>query len=155
MTVNEFDSEKELDKADLELIKHAKEATKNSYSPYSKFRVGVAILLDNGKILEGNNQENAAYPSGLCAERVALFYANANFPKSKVLTIAITARSEKKFTNLPITPCGSCRQVILETQNRFKYPIRIILYGTEKILIIEDASTLLPISFSDEFLKEE
>jgi cytidine deaminase len=153
-TLIEFESESELEPTDKELVKQAREATKKSYSPYSKFSVGAAILLENGQIIQGNNQENAAYPSGLCAERVALFYANANFPESKVLAIAIAANSGKSFTNLPVTPCGSCRQVIIETQNRFKYPIKIILYGKDKILLIEDASTLLPISFSDEFLKK-
>jgi cytidine deaminase len=153
-TVLEYVSENELETSDRELITKAKEASCRSYSPYSHFSVGAAILLDNGMILLGNNQENAAYPSGLCAERVALFYANANYPDSKILTIAIVAQSGEIFTDLPITPCGSCRQVIIETQNRFKHPIKIILYGKSKIQIIEDASTLLPISFGEEYLKK-
>jgi len=153
-TVLEYNSENELETIDKELIKQAKKASGRSYSPYSNFSVGAAVLLDNGKIIQGNNQENAAYPSGLCAERVAIFYANANYRDSKVLAIAIAAKSGNIFTSLPVTPCGSCRQVILETQNRFKQPIKIILYGKEKIQIIEDASTLLPISFGEEFLKK-
>jgi cytidine deaminase len=153
-TILEYESEKELEEADRELVNMAKQASDNAYSPYSKFSVGAAVLLENGKIIQGNNQENAAYPSGLCAERVALFFANSNFPNLKVLAIAIVAKSENSFTKMPVTPCGSCRQVISESQNRFKFPIKLILYGTKKLIIIEDASTLLPISFGDESLKE-
>jgi len=152
-TLLEYASEAELNLEDKELINQAKEASGRAYSPYSKFSVGAAVLLDNGKIIQGNNQENAAYPSGLCAERVALFYANANYLESKVLTIAIAAKSGGIFTKLPVTPCGSCRQVILETGNRFKQKIKIILYGEDKIQIIEDAGNLLPISFGEEYLK--
>jgi cytidine deaminase len=150
-TILEYESGKELDKTEVDLVNEAMKATYQAYSPYSKFSVGAAVLLDNGKIIQGTNQENAAYPSGLCAERVALFYANSCFPDSKVLSIAIAAQSGNTFTKLPISPCGACRQVILESQIRFKHPIKIILYGTGKILVIEDASTLLPISFGDEF----
>jgi cytidine deaminase len=152
-TLYEFDSEDELDSIDLQLVNEAKLITENAYAPYSKFRVGAAILLENGKIIHGTNQENAAYPSGLCAERVALFYANSNYPETKVVSIAIAAKTNGAFTKSPITPCGSCRQVIMESQLRMKYPIKIILYGSDKIQIIKDASTLLPIGFSEDFLK--
>jgi len=152
--VLEYESEYELEPVDQKLVHQAKLSTDNAYAPYSNFKVGAAVLLENGKMIHGNNQENAAYPSGLCAERVALFFANSNFPEIKVRRIAIAAKNGEDFTKLPITPCGSCRQVILETQNRFELPIKIILYGTDKVQIIEDASTLLPISFNDQFLKK-
>jgi cytidine deaminase len=149
----EYESEFELEPIDQKLVHQAKLSTDNAYAPYSDFKVGAAVLLENGKIIHGNNQENAAYPSGLCAERVALFFANSNFPDIKVRRIAIAAKKGENFTKLPITPCGSCRQVILESQNRFEIPIKIILYGLDKVQVIEDASTLLPISFNDGFLK--
>jgi cytidine deaminase len=152
-TIIEYNSPDELEAVDQELIRLAKAATDNAYAPYSKFSVGAAVLLENGQIVHGTNQENAAYPSGLCAERVALFYANSNFPESKVLSIAIAARAGTEFIEMPITPCGSCRQVILETQKRFRHPIKIIQYGKDKIQVIEDASTLLPISFDEAVLK--
>jgi cytidine deaminase len=152
-TLTEYDSVNELDKIDQQLVEECKKATKNAYAPYSNFHVGAAVLLENNEIIKGNNQENAAYPSGLCAERVALFYANSKFPDKKVKTIAISAKSKGKFTKSPVGPCGSCRQVILETENRFKSPIKIILYSEEKIQVVEDASSLLPISFTEDFLK--
>ena len=151
-TIIEYDSISELQESDRQLVEESKKITAHAYAPYSKFRVGAALLLENGEIIKGTNQENAAYPSGLCAERVALFYANSKFPDSKVKAIAISAKSGNKFTKEPVTPCGSCRQVMLETEKRFKNPIKIILYGEEKIQIIEDASTLLPMSFSGKFL---
>lgn len=152
-TLVEYSSINELETIDQQLINESKKATENAYAPYSNFHVGAALLLENGEIICGNNQENAAYPSGLCAERVALFYANSKYPDVKVKTIAIAASSNGKFAKFPVGPCGSCRQVILETENRFKSPIKIILYSEEKIQVIEDASTLLPISFTEDFLK--
>lgn len=147
-TVFEFTDIEKLPEADRNLIKQAKQAAGKSYSPYSKFKVGAAVLLENGKTIQGNNQENAAYPSGLCAERVALFYANAEYPDTPVNAIAICAyNSENRLTELPIPPCGSCRQVILETEDRFSYPIRIILTGRNKIYVIEKATQLLPLHF--------
>jgi len=154
-TLFEYDSIDELEAVDQQLVEECKKITENAYAPYSNFHVGAALLLENGKIISGSNQENAAYPSGLCAERVALFYANSKFPNEKVKTIAISAASKGKFTQFPIGPCGSCRQVILETENRFKSPIKIILYSEEKIQVVEDASCLLPISFTEDFLKKE
>ncbi len=147
--LSEYGSIKELNETDRELVEQSQQALNASYSPYSRFRVGAAVLLENGKIITGNNQENAAYPSGLCAERVALFYANAQYPNTSVKAIAISASgNDKDFTNEAISPCGSCRQVILETENRFKTPIRIILYGNDKIIVFKDASSLLPMAFS-------
>ena len=108
------------------------EATARSYAPYSHFSVGAAALLNNGTIVTGTNQENAAYPSGLCAERTTLFYANSQYPDPPVNTLAIAARTEKDFIETPIPPCGAC-QVILETEKRYGQPIRILLYGKECI----------------------
>jgi len=153
-TVYEFDSVSELSIEDQNLIKEAKEITKNSYAPYSHFHVGAALLLANGEIITGTNQENAAYPSGLCAERVALFYANSKYPSVAVLSIAIAVKTNSEFLKKPAPPCGSCRQVLLETETRFKTPIKIILVGEEKIQLIENAKSLLPINFDDSFLKK-
>lgn len=138
----------ELSEEDRKLIDMAKEATKRSYAPYSKFSVGAAALLANGETVTGTNQENAAYPSGLCAERTTLFYANSQYPDQAVKTLAIAARTENDFLDSPIPPCGACRQVILETEKRYNQPIRILLYGKENIYIIEGIEDLLPLSFS-------
>ena len=137
----------ELAEIDQELINNAKESTKNSYAPYSNFSVGAAVLLNNNEIISGSNQENAAYPSGLCAERTTLFYANSRYPNVPVKTLAIAARTENGFIDEPIPPCGACRQVILETEKRYKQPIKIILYGSKKIYIIKGINALLPLSF--------
>jgi len=129
------------------LINKAKEQVKKSYAPYSKFHVGAAIQLENGEIVAGNNQENAAYPSGLCAERVAMFYANSQFPDVPVKVLAIAAWTNGQFAAQPITPCGACRQVLLETETRFGKDIPILLYGTEAVYMIEKVRELLPLSF--------
>ena len=137
----------ELNKTEKILVDSAKEVLKNAYSPYSNFQVGAAILLKNNEIVSGSNQENVAYPSGLCAERTALFYANSKYPNQAVDTIAIAAFTNGTYLDQPITPCGACRQVILEAQNRYKHPIRIILYGEKEIYIINKVTDLLPLSF--------
>lgn len=137
----------ELSDQDKQLIDKAKEITQHSYAPYSKFRVGAAALLANGAIVTGSNQENAAYPSGLCAERTTLFYANSQYPDQAVLTLAIAARTEQDFIDNPIPPCGACRQVILETETRYKHPVRILLYGKKEIYLIKGIRDLLPLSF--------
>jgi len=151
----EYQSVDEMEDSDKQLIEYAKSATANSYAPYSNFHVGAALMLENGEIIIGSNQENAAYPSGLCAERVALFYANSKFPEMKVLAIAIAARNNGTFTDSPIAPCGSCRQVMLETETRFKQAIKIILVGESQILVVENANNLLPISFTEDFLRKD
>lgn len=143
----------ELTPQDRELIDKAKEATSRSYAPYSKFSVSAAALLKNGVIVTGTNQENAAYPSGLCAERTTLFYANSQYPDQPVLTLAIAARSESGYLDTPIPPCGACRQVLLETEQRYQQPMRILLYGEKAIYEIDGTKDLLPLSFSGEFLK--
>ncbi len=145
---DEFYSFDELPKNDQRVVQEAKKATKSAYAPYSKFRVGAAVLLENGEIITGSNQENAAYPSGLCAERVALFYANARYPEVPVKTLAICVFYDNDFQKIPTPPCGNCRQVMIETEFRYKSKIRIILYGTEKILVLNDVVSLLPFCFT-------
>lgn len=135
------------------LIAAAKHATEKSYAPYSNFKVGAALLLENGEIVTGNNQENAAYPSGLCAERVTIFYANSVYPDQKIEAIAIAAWANNTFTKDAITPCGGCRQVLLEAENRFSAPMRILMYSEEGIYVVNTIKTLLPLSFGDEQLK--
>lgn len=143
----------ECSEMEKKLIEAAKEATKKAYVPYSGFRVGAAVLLDNGEILSGNNQENAAYPSGLCAERTTVFFANATYPDRKIEAIAVVAWHKGHFTNDVITPCGGCRQVLLETEKRFNAPMKILMYGNETVYMLESAKDLLPLSFGDEMLK--
>lgn len=149
--VYEFD---ELTKTDQDLMAAAMNATSRSYAPYSGFSVGAAALLANGTVVTGTNQENAAYPSGLCAERTTLFYANSQYPDQPVMTLAIAARTEKDFIELPIPPCGACRQVILETEKRYKQPIRILLYGKKEIYEVKSICDLLPLSFDASAMKE-
>ena len=137
----------ELQKVEKKLIEKAKDACKRAYAPYSHFQVGSAVLLKNGEILTGNNQENVAFPSGLCAERTALFYANSQFPEQAVVSLAIAAYTQGDFLDHPISPCGACRQVVLETENRYRNPIRILLYGKSEIYIIDGINDLLPLAF--------
>ncbi|MBQ4276920.1 MAG: cytidine deaminase [Bacteroidaceae bacterium] len=145
--------ESELTDAERKLIDAAKSSTYRSYAPYSKFCVGAAIQLEDGEVLTGNNQENCAFPSGLCAERTALFYTNAQYPDTPVAAIAIAARdSNGEFTSVPISPCGSCRQALLETEHRFARPIRVMLYGTEGIYFIDSVRDLLPVGFDSDCL---
>ena len=146
--VNEYNSINELPETDEKLVYAAREASKNAYSPYSKFSVGAAVLLQNGEIISGNNQENSAYPNGLCAERVALFYANSKFPDNKVYAIAIS--SETAFE--PISPCGSCRQALMETEVRFQQKIRVIIDSSKKILVFDGIDNLLPFAFKPDTL---
>ena len=137
----------ELSAADRELIDAACQATHRSYAPYSHFSVGAAARLSDNTIVTGTNQENAAYPSGLCAERTTLFYANSQYPDQPVVTLAIAARTEKDFIDRPIPPCGACRQVMLETEKRFKHPMRVLLFGKTGIYELGSVGALLPLSF--------
>lgn len=136
----------------LPLIEEAKKQVMNAYAVYSNFRVGAALLLENGKIIGGSNQENAAYPSGLCAERTAVFYANSQFPDIAVKVIAIAAYSNGEYLKEPITPCGACRQVLLETESRYGKDIKVVLYGTDRTYVIDNVKQLLPLSFGKERL---
>ena len=138
----------ELSETDIQLVKEAQKATLRSYAPYSHFHVGACLLLEDGNIVTGTNQENAAYPSGLCAERTTLFYANSQYPDKAVMALAIAARTENGEQNkTPITPCGACRQVMVETEKRFGKPMRVLLCGSEEVYIAESAQSLLPLSF--------
>lgn len=143
----------ELSPQDQELVQAAIKATNNAYANYSRFYVGAALRLENGKMVIGANQENAAFPSGLCAERTAVFAAQANYPDSPIETLAIAGRNEKGVLPNPITPCGACRQVILEIEDRYKKPIKILLYGTQKIYCVRSVKDLLPLSFVDENMR--
>lgn len=144
----------ELPDADREVVDAARAATANSYAIYSHFNVGAAVRLANGIIVSGCNQENAAYPSGLCAERTTLFWANSQYPTQPVEMLAIAARNEQGELATPIPPCGACRQVILETEKRFSKAMRIILYGAKECYVIDDGvKALLPLSFDAGFLE--
>ena len=143
----------ELTPEDRELVDKAMQMTEDSYAPYSNFYVGAALRLANGIIVGGCNQENAVYPAGLCAERVAVFSSQAQYPNTKILSLAIAARNtEGEFVGVPVSPCGSCRQVILEQEMRFNQPIRIILVGQNGIFIFNSIKDLLPFAFSEESL---
>lgn len=139
----------ELSEVERTLVEKAIMATQNSYANYSHFNVGAACLLADGRIVIGANQENAAFPSGLCAERTAVFAAQANYPEQAITTIAIAAKNEHGFLKDPISPCGACRQVILEIEDRYKQPVRILLYGTDGIYCFKSIKDLLPFSFVD------
>ena len=150
ITVYSYDECTEVEKS---LIDAAKVATSNAYAPYSNFHVGAALLLENGKIVTGNNQENAAYPSGLCAERTAVFYANAQYPDQKIEAIAIAAFYNGQFTDDLISPCGSCRQVLLEVESCYNSPVKILLYKKGEVYMADSMSSLMPLSFTKDALK--
>ena len=138
----------ELSDADQILVQKANSVMSNAYAPYSKFNVGAAVLLSNDNIVTGSNQENIAYPSGLCAERVALFYAGANYPKEKVKTLCIVAKGNLVSVETILSPCGACRQVMLETERRQDEPYRVILVCQNDVTIIfNSASDFLPLAF--------
>jgi cytidine deaminase len=140
--------EQELTPEERSLLDAARKATYRSYSPYSGFSVGAAVLLDDGTIVEGSNQENSSYPQGMCAERTALFYTGSRYPDKKILALCIAARgTDGSFTTLPVTPCGGCRQALLESECRQKSPIKVLLYGIDEIYVISSAQQLLPLAF--------
>jgi cytidine deaminase len=147
ITVYTYANATELPGTGAQLIEHAKEATRNAWAPYSKFSVGAALELENGEIISGSNQENIAFPSGLCAERVALFYAGSQFPGVAIKKIAIAAFSGDRFVEQPVYPCGDCRQVLLEHENRVKKHVEVIMYGTQQIKVVKSISDLLPLPF--------
>ncbi len=140
----------ELSETDRRLVDTAREATQRSYAPYSHFRVGAAVLLDNGEIVSGANQENAAYPSGLCAERTAAFYAHARYPEAKFVAIAIAARdtSGSEIAD-PISPCGACRQSLLEYETLAGRGVRVLLAGASEVYVLPSVGALLPLSFTE------
>ncbi|APY01002.1 cytidine deaminase [Lacinutrix venerupis] len=143
-----FDSLKETPENIQSLMQEAIKARENAYAPYSNFHVGAAILLDNGEIVSGSNQENASYPSGLCAERTAIFYAGAKFPKAKIIKMAITAASKNQKTSEPIPPCGACRQAIAEYETKQNQPVEIYFMGeVGKVMKSNSLANLLPFGF--------
>ena len=135
----------ELSAEDLALTDAALEATRRSYAPYSRFHVGAAALLENGIVVTGTNQENVASPSGLCAERTTLFYANSQYPDVPVVALAIASPDTEGI----LSPCGACRQVMLETEKRFGKPMRVLLCGAEEVIVVESARDLLPFAFDN------
>jgi cytidine deaminase len=140
----------ELTETDRQLIDMAIEGTNRSYAPYSHFCVGAALLLANSKMIIGCNQENAAFPAGICAERAAIFAAGAQYPDQPVIALAITARNTKgELIDEPASPCGPCRQVLIETETRFKHPVRILLYGRKRTFVINSIKELMPLSFTE------
>jgi cytidine deaminase len=144
----EYDSMDELTAEDKSLMLQAHEAGKSAYAPYSNFSVGAAVLLENGVVVKGSNQENAAYPTGLCAERVAVFSAGSQYPGVAFKTIAVTAKSSKIAVDNPVGPCGSCRQAISEYEVLYNKPIRFLLMGeTGKVLELKNVESLLPLRF--------
>jgi cytidine deaminase len=144
----EFDNIEECDSSDRELIFAARETALHAYAPYSKFRVGAAIRLESGTIVHGANVENAAFPSGICAEKTALANSISNYPNDKPVVMAIAAVTADGLTDDPVPPCGNCRQFIAEEELRYGTPIRIILSGEKRIVIIESISCLLPLQFN-------
>lgn len=138
----------ELDETEKKLVELAKEATRNSYTPYSHFNVGAGLLLENGEMLKGSNQENAAF-AGICAERSAIYNAGANFPGVDITAIAIAAYQDGDYVEEPCPPCGVCRQAMLEFEKNSKQPIKVLLVGRDKVYRLESVSSLLPLSFTD------
>jgi len=153
ITFTVFENIGELSPSEISLLTQAINMRTAAYAPYSNFSVGAAILLDNNKIVTGSNQENAAYPSGMCAERVAIYSAGALYPEATILQIAISASSSKKLVNKPVGPCGSCRQAIAEYEFKQETPIELIFMGeTGKIVKSQSLKDLLPLSFDKSFL---
>jgi len=149
----EFDKPADLEPDDLELLKYARKAAANAYAPYSEFKVGAAVRLEGGEIVTGTNVENAAFPSGICAERSALSNASSNYPGNTPVVLAVSAQIGGKTTADTVSPCGNCRQVIAEEEYRNKKPIKLILDGRKKIFVVARGADLLPIQFNRDNLK--
>lgn len=145
----------ELDIQDVELITNAKKSLSTAYAPYSGFSVGASVLLENGKMVNGSNQENVAFPSGLCAERVAIFYAGAKFPDVRIKSIAVSVFSKSFDVNEIISPCGACRQVMAEYEDRQQNSIKVLLHSpNDQVLIVNKVQDLLPFMFKNPHLKK-
>ncbi|MFO7745924.1 MAG: cytidine deaminase [Psychroflexus sp.] len=152
-TIEIYDSVTELPGEIQKLMQSAVEARESAYAPYSKFMVGAALILDNGEIVKGSNQENASYPSGLCAERTAIYAAGANYPNQKIKVMAITATSAKHDVLEPIAPCGACRQAIAEYEQKQEEPIEIYFTGSKgKVIRVKALLDILPLAFDNKFL---
>ncbi len=148
-----YESREELPSDDLILMEKATEALGKSHSPYSRFRVGASVLLDNGEILSGANQENASYPLCLCAEMVVFSAVSSQFPNTTIKKVAITVKNEKLHINMPVSPCGACRQTMFEFENRQGSPIEVLLMGeTGAVYILDSVKSLLPLSFDGSLL---
>ena len=148
-----YDTMEELPQVDAELMRRAHEAARNAYAPYSKFNVGAAVRLANGAVVTGNNIENAAYPSGLCAERVAMFAAMAQYPGVPIEALALTAFSATKTIDEPVAPCGACRQVMVEVEQVSQRPLRVMCQGDiGPVFAFNGIETLMPFIFLDKFL---
>jgi cytidine deaminase len=148
ISFDRFEHWQELPESDQFLVKKAYEVSRTAYAPYSKFHVGASLRLTNGEIVTGSNQENIAYPSGLCAERVALFYTGANFPNEQIETLCVVAEGELLPIDKILSPCGACRQVMLQTEVRQKKSYRIILVSQNGVSIVFDSAVdLLPLAF--------
>lgn len=148
LTYTQVDHWNKLGANDCQLVESAFLAMENAYAPYSNFRVGAALLMEDGIVIKGSNQENIAYPSGLCAERVALFHAGANYPDKKVDTLCIVAKGDLVDVETILSPCGGCRQVMVETEKRQDQPYRVILVSQNNTTIIfSSAASLLPLAF--------
>jgi cytidine deaminase len=149
-----YNSIAELDEQERCVLEAANEATRTSYAPYSKFNVGAAVLLENGEIITGSNQENNAYPSGLCAERVAVFYANAKYPNVAIKAIAVSSAVNNILNDNEVYPCGACRQVLVESENRQSIKIKLIMGGVKSIVVVDSVSLMLPFVFNlDEMMQ--
>jgi cytidine deaminase len=143
----------ELEGAEKKLVEAAINTTSQAYAPYSGFKVGASVLLKNGTLVTGQNQENAVYPLGLCAERVALFSAGSQHPTETIVAMAITTEKQLEANEIPPFPCGSCRQSIVEFESRFKHPIKLFVTGTNgRIFVFDSVKTILPFAFNSDFL---
>lgn len=151
----EYDKPEELEQSDRELLEAAKSIALNAYAPYSGFKVGAAVRLDSGRIVSGANVENAAFPSGICAEKNALSTASSNYPGDRPVAIAITAFTENGMTDDPVAPCGNCRQGIIEEEQHNGNNIKIILAGKNKVRVIDKGEYLLPLQFNSKNLKTD
>ncbi len=150
-----YDRKEDLSQIEQKLLSEAEEARENAYAPYSNFKVGAAVLLENGETVIGNNQENASYPSGLCAERVAIFQTGAKYPGVTIKSIAISATSNDYVVDKPAGPCGNCRQSIIEYEQKQKSPISLLLSGEKgQIFKCDSVADILPLAFSNSFLTD-
>ena len=155
ITFSEYSDGEQLPEGEELLIEKAVDAVATAYAPYSQFRVGAAVLLENGEVICGSNQENTAYPSGLCAERVAIFTAKAKYPELAITKIAVTAKTDNFDIHGPLTPCGACRQVIAETEKRQNSSIKILMKGEKgNVMTVDGIESLLPFMFHEEKLKK-
>lgn len=150
----EYQNRDEMPVTEKNLVEEAVAAASGAYAPYSHFMVGAALLLDDGTVIRGANVENAAFPSGSCAEKTALSYMVANYGRRKVVAIAITALADGKVTDEPVPPCGNCRQMLIEEEQRSSSPIKVILAGRSTVYVLESSQALMPLSFTGSNLRK-